>query len=59
MPDMPVRRRWGHAAMSWRRGLDRWFHRHRPKIAVAAAFSVACLMGLAASAGLHGLAGGR
>ena len=41
-----------------RRGLDRWFYRNRPKIAVIAAFAVACLLGLvAASVGVHVLGG--
>jgi hypothetical protein len=41
----------------WRR-LNRWFYRSRPKIAVIAAFTVACLIGLAAaSLGIQSVGG--
>ena len=36
--------------------MDRWFYRNRPKIAVMAAFAIACLLGLvAASLGVQSL----
>jgi hypothetical protein len=51
MTQAMVRRRSGDL----RRHLDRWYYRNRPKLAVVAAFAVACLLGLVASAGLQSL----
>lgn len=54
-----MRRRLGRRSGGWKYRLNRWFYRHRPKIAVAAAFGAACLVGLAAAAiGVAALSGG-
>ena len=57
MMQVMVRKRWGRPG-ELRRQVDRWFYRNRPKLAVVAAFVVACLLGLVASAGLQSLAPG-
>jgi hypothetical protein len=59
MPEVVVRKRLGRRSGDWRYRLNRWFYRNRPKIAVIAAFGVACLLGLAAaSMGLQSLSAG-
>lgn len=54
MMQVMVRKR-GARPGDMRRHVDRWFYRNRPKLAVVAAFAVACLLGLVASAGLQSL----
>ena len=49
MPEVVVRKRVGRRSGDWRYRLNRWFYRNRPKIAVIAAFGVACVLGLAAA----------
>jgi hypothetical protein len=59
MPEVVVRKRMGRRSGDWRYRLNRWFYRNRPKIAVIAAFGVACVLGLAAaSMGLQSLSAG-
>ncbi|HEV2531414.1 hypothetical protein [Phenylobacterium sp.] len=59
MPEVVVRKRVGRRTGDWRFRLNRWFYRNRPKIAVIAAFAVACVLGLvAASMGLQGVGAG-
>jgi hypothetical protein len=54
MPEVVVRKRKGRRSGDWKYRLNRWFYRNRPKIAVLAAFAVACVLGLAAaSMGVH------
>lgn len=49
----------GQRSGDWRVRLNRWYYRNRPRIAVIAAFTVACLMGLAAaSLGIQTLGAG-
>ena len=56
MPEVVVRKRLGRRSGGWKYRLHRWFYRNRPKIAVAAAFLIACLVGLiAASMGIQSL----
>lgn len=56
MPEVVVRKRLGRRSGDWRFRMNRWFYRNRPKIAVIAAFGVACVLGLAAaSMGLRNL----
>ena len=50
MPEVVVRKRLGRRSGDWKYRLDRWFYRNRPKIAVLAAFAVACLAGLVIAA---------
>lgn len=50
MSEVVVRRRVGRRSGDWKYRLTRWFHRHRPKVAVLAAFTAACLLGLIAAA---------
>jgi hypothetical protein len=58
MPEVMVRKRLGRRSGDWKYRANRWFYRNRPKIAVIAAFGVACLLGLAAaSMGLQNLGG--
>jgi hypothetical protein len=49
MPEVVVRKRLGRRSGDWKFRLNRWFYRNRPRIAVIAAFAVACLIGLAAA----------
>jgi hypothetical protein len=49
MPEVVVRKRPGRRSGDWKSGLNRWFYRNRPLIAVIAAFAAACLIGLAAA----------
>jgi hypothetical protein len=59
MPEVVVRKRLGRRSGDWKFRLNRWFYRHRPQIAVIAAFAVACLIGLAAaSLGIQSLGAG-
>jgi len=59
MPEMVVRKRLGRRSGDWKYRVNRWYYRNRPKIAVMAAFAVACVMGLvAASMGLNSLGAG-
>jgi len=59
MPEVVVRKRLGRRSGDWKFRLNRWFYRNRPRIAVIAAFAVACLIGLAAaSLGISSLGGG-
>ena len=59
MPDVMVRKRLGRRSGDWKFRLNRWFYRNRPKIAVLAAFAVACVLGLvAASMGVQNLGSG-
>jgi hypothetical protein len=59
MPEVVVRKRVGRRSGDWNYRLNRWFYRNRPKIAVIAAFGVACLLGLAAaSMGISSLGAG-
>ena len=59
MPEVMVRKRLGRRSGDWKFRLNRWFYRNRPKIAVIAAFAVACVIGLAAaSLGIRSLAVG-
>jgi len=56
MPEVVVRKRVGRRSGDWTYRLNRWFYRNRPKIAVIAAFAVACVLGLvAASMGIQSL----
>ena len=58
MPEVVVRKRVGRRSGDWKYRVNRWYYRNRPKIAVMAAFAVACLLGLvAASMGLQNLGG--
>lgn len=60
MPDVMVRKRLGRRSGGWKFRLNRWFYRNRPKIAVLAAFAVACMLGLvAASMGVQNLGSGE
>ena len=60
MPEVVVRKRVGRRSGDWTYRLNRWFYRNRPKIAVIAAFAVACLLGLvAASMGIQSLGAGE
>lgn len=55
MPEVMVRKRLQRRSGEWKQRLNRWFYRNRPQIAVLAAFTVACLIALAAaSLGIHG-----
>jgi hypothetical protein len=59
MPEVVVRKRLGRRSGDWKFRLNRWFYRNRPKIAVIAAFGVACVLGLAAaSMGMQSLGAG-
>lgn len=59
MSEAVVRKPLDRRAADWRSRLERWFHRHRPRIAVTAAFAIACLLGvIAASMGLANIGGG-
>lgn len=42
MPEVVIHRRLS-------RRMERWYYRHRPGVAVTAAFATACLLGLAAA----------
>jgi len=56
MPEVGVRKPLGRRPGGVRYHMDRWFYRNRPKIAVMAAFAIACLLGLvAASLGMQSL----
>ena len=58
MPEVVVRKRVGRRSGDWKYRANRWFYRNRPRIAVMAAFGVACLLGLvAASMGMKSLTG--
>lgn len=58
MPEVVIRKRLGRRSGDVTYRMNRWFYRNRPKIAVMAAFGVACLLGLvAASMGVHSLGG--
>lgn len=48
MPQVIVRRRLGRPSGTLGHRVNRWFYRHRPQVAVIAAFVVACLLGMAA-----------
>lgn len=59
MPEIVVRKRVGRRSGDMQYRMNRWFYRNRPKIAVLAAFGVACLLGLAAaSMGVRSLSEG-
>lgn len=59
MPEVVVRKRVGRRSGDWKYRLNRWYYRHRPRIAVTAAFAIACLLGvIAASMGLANLGAG-
>lgn len=49
MPEVIVRKRVARRRGNWKYRLNRWFYRHRPQVAVAAAFVAACLVGLIAA----------
>jgi hypothetical protein len=57
MPQAQIIRQPGAPGQGWSRRFDRWFHRHSPKLAVLVAFGVACILGLAVSAGVQGVSG--
>jgi len=60
MPEVVVRRRLGRRSGGWKYRLNRWYYRNRPKVAVTAAFVLACLLGLAAaSLGIESLGAGQ
>lgn len=59
MPEVVVRKRLGRRSGDWKYHVNRWYYRNRPKIAVMAAFAVACVLGLvAASMGITSLSSG-
>ena len=56
MPQVMIRKRLGGRSGDMKHQVNRWFYRNRPKIAVMAAFAIACLLGLvAASLGMQSL----
>lgn len=58
MPEVEVRKRLERQSGGVTSRLNRWIHRNRPKIAVIAAFAVACLIGVAAaSVGMQSFGG--
>lgn len=59
MPEVVIRKRVGRRSGDWKYRVNRWYFRNRPKIAVVAAFAVACVLGLvAASMGITSLGNG-
>ena len=55
MPAVIVRRRLGSRSAKVNYHVSRWYWRNRARLAVTAAFSVACVLGAAASIGAHSL----
>ena len=56
MPAVIMRRRLGRRSLDLGYHLNRWYWRHRPQLALTAAFLVACVAGLAmTTVGLSGL----
>ena len=46
MPEVTVRKRVGKRSGGWKYKTQRWYYRHRPQVAVAAAFAVVVLISI-------------
>lgn len=46
MPEVTVRKRVGKRSGGWKYKVRRWYYRHRPQVAVAAAFAVVVLISI-------------